>query len=244
MVFVQETSCSYKPRNTSINHKICRSCGRPLENCKRRYCSKDCKDDFLFKLKWFNNLLRAINTKYATFMFTESVLVLNILPFRTQNVLTYFYQRKPGKKPSQDMNKMVFQLGELWWGHKEKSKSNRQASNKILEKGQKNIFHWNYIKPREIKYPANITKQLMYLKISKSELLHSCQAIDMIKTAYRQAALKHHPDTGGDSETFRKIHQAYLDLINWVNRPAYCSRKGVPGQWSYIAGKSTWISPL
>jgi DnaJ family protein A protein 2 len=30
-----------------------------------------------------------------------------------------------------------------------------------------------------------------------------------IKTGYRKMAMKHHPDKGGDPETFKKVNQAH-----------------------------------
>ena len=32
---------------------------------------------------------------------------------------------------------------------------------------------------------------------------------DTIKKAYHKLALKHHPDKGGDAETFREVSEAY-----------------------------------
>jgi DnaJ-domain-containing protein 1 len=34
-----------------------------------------------------------------------------------------------------------------------------------------------------------------------------------IKSAYRKLALVHHPDKGGNEETFKKIHAAYSFLV-------------------------------
>ena len=42
-----------------------------------------------------------------------------------------------------------------------------------------------------------------------------------IKKAYRQEAKKHHPDRGGDAETFSKIQQAYTVLMNPASRQQY-----------------------
>jgi len=37
---------------------------------------------------------------------------------------------------------------------------------------------------------------------------------DDIKKSYRKLAMKHHPDKGGDEETFKQINDAYNNLIN------------------------------
>lgn len=224
--------------------KLCFSCGKPIEKHKRRYCSQKCKEEFLFKLKWFNNLLRVLNTRYATFSFTETVLILNVITASSEEVYSYFYSRTPGKKPAHEINGMVFGLGELWWCQRNKTKSEKYASNHILKKGNKQIFSPRLVKPVEIKYFSGISKQMSYLKINKEDLLKSARVEETIKSAYRKAALRHHPDKGGDAEMFRKIHKAYQDLKNWLQNPSFQVRKGVPGQWCYVAFKSKWITPL
>jgi hypothetical protein len=87
-------------------------------------------------------------------------------------------------------------------------------------------------------------RNLTCLQLKKDDLLQAREPERLIKAAYRKAAIKHHPDQGGDSETFRLVHTAYQDLLRWLNKPSYQSRKGVPGQWSYLAGRSNWLTPL
>ena len=226
--------------------RVCDCCGRLLEKNKRKYCSKNCKEGFVFKLKWFNNLLRALNAKYATFSFTETFLVLNVLPSNSSEVYSYFYDRLPGRKPAQDMGNMVFELGEIWWVQKEKTKSEKHASNHILDRGQTQVLSVDLIRPRQIKQLGGMGKQMTFLKIGKEELLNLSreQVQERLKAAYRRQALKYHPDMGGSEEMFRKINKAYLDIKEWLKTPSFNIRKGVPGYWCYIAGKSNWIAPL
>ena len=46
---------------------------------------------------------------------------------------------------------------------------------------------------------------------------------DEIKKAYRKLAVEHHPDKGGNEETFKKISQAYDTLGDDEKRRQYQS---------------------
>lgn len=49
---------------------------------------------------------------------------------------------------------------------------------------------------------------------------------DEIKSAYKKASMKHHPDRGGDEDKFKDINDAYLILSNEDKRKYYdASRK-------------------
>ncbi len=224
---------------------MCLACGRPLENRRRRYCHPGCKNEFLFKLHWFNNLLRVLNTRYATFAFNHELLILNVLPLGSnQNVHTYFYARRPGKKPAQDMQSMVFELGGVWWGQKNKSASNMQAGQEVLNKGRRDVFDPDSIRPIQQHYAARVSRQMAFLQIKPSEIKDVMQAEEKIKNAFRRAALENHPDQGGSSKSFRQIYQAYQDLLAWLQKPVFHSRQGVPQQWCFIAARNRWVTPL
>ena len=51
---------------------------------------------------------------------------------------------------------------------------------------------------------------------------------DDIKKAYRKLSLKHHPDRGGDIETFKRINEAYQTLGDDQKRNSYKMRKDSP----------------
>ncbi|CAL9367401.1 J domain-containing protein [Streptomyces sp. enrichment culture] len=51
-----------------------------------------------------------------------------------------------------------------------------------------------------------------------------------IARAYRRQALVHHPDRGGDAETFRRLHRAYDTLSDPVRRAAYDRRRQAPSR--------------
>ena len=98
------------------------------------------------------------------------------------------------------------------------------------------------VRPLEIKIPAVKGKSLINLKIGRSEL-KTPQLQKLIKSAYRAQAKKHHPDIGGNTAAFRKIHQAYEELISWAESPTFVERHGFPDKWFYDGNKNRWVQP-
>lgn len=224
--------------------KFCLSCGEPLPNRRRRYCQKECREEFEFKLKWFNNLLRTFKTRYATFYFTKHTLILNVLTYMSKNVYTFFYKRTPGLKPAKDMGNMVFELGNLWWLQIKNKKSRSYASWYVLSQGKVSLVPPEMLIPRREKYITGIKKSLDYLDLSKDLLINGEITDKDIKSAFRKAALKYHPDMGGSSIQFRKLKEAYEHIKSWLQNPTFYTRRGIPGQWSYVGSASKWYSPL
>ncbi len=230
--------------NSFGTKKFCLSCGEPLSKRKRRYCKKECKEEFEFKLKWFNNILRIFKTRYATFYFTQDTLILNVLTNLSKKVYTFFYSRTPGLKPAKDMENMVFELGDMWWWQLRAKKSKSFASLYVLQTGEENLVSPDMVIPNKEKYITGIKKSLDFFKISKDSLLNFSITDKDIKSAYRKAALKYHPDLGGSNDKFRKLKEAYEHIKNWLQNPSYYTRRGIPGQWSYVGCKSKWYTPL
>jgi hypothetical protein len=142
------------------------------------------------------------------------------------------------------MDEMIFSLGQLWWGYKDKTKSTRRASRHVLGKGHTRIVGQHSVQPKVQERAVTVSKQLGRLKMDKNDLLHPTEAKERLKSAFRQAALIHHPDAGGSAAAFRQVYAAYQDLLAWVDKPTYQIRRGVPGQWCYVAGRNTWLKPL
>ncbi len=225
--------------------KFCLACGRPLENRRQRYCRTSCKQELVFKLHWFNNLFRVLNTRYATFAFSQEMLLLNILPRGNgQAVHSYFYARRSGKKPAQDINQMVFDLGAVWWEQKNKACSSSKAGNEVFKQGCTEVFSAQYVQPSSQYFASRVSRQLSALKLKPSELKDVLLAEEKIKDAFRRAALEHHPDHGGSNKKFRQIYQAYQDLLAWLQKPVFQYRQGVPEQWCFIAASNKWLTPL
>jgi hypothetical protein len=225
--------------------KRCETCGRVLEKNRLKYCSSNCRSQFRFKLSWFNNILRAISAKYASFSFTDEFLILNVLPHNSDRVHTFFHERTPGKKPAQDMNQMIFDLGKLWWNQIEQDPCRKRASESILARGRTDIVSLDRVTPVEKIHFSNISKQMFLLELNKRDLYDpQGPAEETVKAAFRKAARKHHPDLGGNSEHFRKAYQAYQDLLSWLSHPHITTSRGIPGQWCYLARNDTWLKPL
>ena len=84
---------------------------------------------------------------------------------------------------------------------------------------------------------------MIHLKIDKSDLI-SPDLKRVLKNAYRQQVKLHHPDTGGDAATFRKIHQAYEELAHWAENPIFTRLRGFPDKWFYDASTNRWTQPI
>ncbi|MFC1815508.1 J domain-containing protein [Thermodesulfobacteriota bacterium] len=223
--------------------KKCLSCGAALDNKKKRYCSKACKDLLIFALRWLKNLLLALHTKYATFSFSEYLLIINVRPHRSNDVFSYFYKRTPGKAPAEDLKKMCIELSREWYNKNKQTNCRVLASIHILNKGQKGVISKDLIKPMVKKSKSNIKKQLISLKLSVEDIDDEGSK-EKIKAAYRKEALKTHPDVGGDEEKFKSISEAYQELISWLKNPHFIIRRGVPGKWSYDGRNFKWRTPL
>ncbi len=224
--------------------RVCLCCGIPLEKGRKRYCSKGCREEFVFKLSWFNNLLRAINTKYATFFFTPEILSLNVLPFDFEEVTSFFFRRQKGQKPVYDMERMIFQLGEMWWSFLREKGNRDEASRRLLAKGRRRILSMDMVSPRIYTGISGVGRELMYLKINRLDLIGCTDPYMVVKQAYKKCALKYHPDMGGDEKRFIQIYNSYQRIMNWLKNPCFYHRRGVPGHWLFEHRRNHWYSPL
>jgi len=209
---------------------------------RRRYCSIKCRQRLRYKLDIRTGLLKALNAKYATFYFTSDVIILDMLPYGSNEIFSYIFPRTNGKKPAEDFSKMADILGNAWWAEKNRTKKNYLATRHVYKQAEKTKASIASIKPFENRIPTIEKTALIYLKLGRPDL-YSSELKKTIKNAYRKQAKIHHPDHGGDTESFRKIHTAYEQLISWAKSPSFTRRRGFPDKWFYDDSQNRWVQP-
>lgn len=187
-------------------------------------------------------LLRALNTKYATFYFTDWIIMVDILPYGKDQIFSYMLPRKPHCKPVLAFSELSYILGNAWWAERNRTKKRYIASRHVLEKAKVTNGSTETVRPVDRVMPAVNGTSLIALNLSRSDLLEG-DLRDAIKKAYRRQVKKHHPDLGGDSVTFRKIHEAYERLIEWSKHPTFRRKAGFPDKWFYDGGLNRWMEP-
>ncbi|MCX5848888.1 MAG: J domain-containing protein [Deltaproteobacteria bacterium] len=224
------------------NENRCLSCGT-TENIKnRRYCSVKCRQHLRQKLNMKSGLLEALNTRYATFYFSDSMIFLDIVPFGVKEIFRYTGKRTAENNPAKDFNIMTNNMGDAWWAESKRTNKNYRASQYVLKMATRCIIsEWSQ-RPRLIRIPTIKMESLNYLEINKADL-HSHELSKIIKNAYRHQVKIHHPDAGGQAVTFRKIHDAYKELLRWADNPVFIHRRGFPDKWYYNGENKKWVQP-
>ncbi len=223
-------------------HFRCLSCGTTENIGRRRYCSVECRQRLSHQLNVRTGLLRALNTRYATFYFNDWLLIMNVLPFDSNQIFSFLFPRSRNRKPVEDFSQMANELGNAWWEEIRRTGRRYLASRHLLEQADHNHSRLDAIKPLEIQKPAQIGKSIIHLKLNQAQL-NNPQLIQVIKQAYRRQAKKHHPDQGGNASMFRKIHEAYQQLIGWAENPTFVRRRGFPDKWFYDGFQNRWVQP-
>ena len=221
------------------NH--CLSCGTDENMGRRKYCSIECRQRLRYNLNMRSGLLRALNTKFATFYFTNSMIFMDVLPYGAVSLFSFIFPRTPAKKPAEDFCTMANVLGNAWWAEKRRTNKRYIATQHILERAKNQNTAYS-IRPFEIVEPARMAKSLTFLKLDRSDL-GSPELQKIIKSAYRQQAKRHHPDQGGDAAVFRKVHKAYEQMMDWAENPTFTRRRGFPDKWFYEGSTNRWIQP-
>jgi len=227
---------------TVINENRCLSCGT-TENIKnRRYCSIKCRQNLRQKLNMKNGLLQALNARYATFYFFDTIIILDIVPNGIKEIFRYVGKRKAGNSPAADFSIMTNNMGEAWWAESKRTNKKYLASQHVLKLATRHAISEGSQRPRLIRIPSIKTEVLNCLEIQKADL-NSHELKNIIKNAYRRQVKIHHPDMGGQASTFRKIHGAYKELIHWADNPMFTRRRGFPDKWYYNGESEKWVQP-
>jgi hypothetical protein len=221
----------------------CLSCGTTEKVASRRYCSLKCRQNLRQKLNTRTGLLQALNTRYATFYFSDSLIIMDVVPHGIREIFRYVDMRTEGKKPADDFSKMTNMLGRAWWAEEKRTARQYLASRKVLELAARYPMTPSLMRPRLIKIPTVKLEAMSFLDIPKADL-HSHELRKIIKNAYRRQAKIHHPDLGGESAAFRKIHDAYQDLLQWADNPTFIRRRGFTDKWYYDGENKKWVQPL
>ena len=223
----------------------CLSCGTTENTGTRKYCSVACRKKLRHQLNIRTGLLKALNARYATFYFTEALLIMDVLPFGSGKIYSFLYSRSLDRKPVEDFSELCNVLGNAWWGEMKRTNREYLASRHVLNQATPQAFSRESIQPEIVKIPAvkGSGKSLVYLKLDR-EALHSKKLKQVIKSAYRRQARIVHPDMGGDEDAFRKIHQAYEALMAWAEEPSFLKRSGFPDKWFYDGNKNRWVQPV
>jgi hypothetical protein len=224
------------------DHSGCLSCGTVENIGRRKYCSIACRQHLRITLNRRTGLLKALHTRYATFYFTSDTIVLDILPMGTVDIFSFIYPRSAKNKPADDFCRMADMLGNVWWAERRRTNKKYKAAQLVFNQANHHKRRQGIIRPIEISLPSIKGRSLIHLKLGKQDL-QSPHLQSVIKNAYRKQAKKHHPDLGGDSYTFRKIHSAYQELIVWAESPTFVRRRGFPDKWFYDGDTNRWVQP-
>jgi hypothetical protein len=221
---------------------FCLSCGNAGNVNNRRYCSVKCRQNLRQKLNMKSGLLQALNTRYATFYFSDAIIILDIVPYGMKEIFRYTVKRKENSNPAADFNIMTNKLGEEWWAVTNRTNRSYIATQHVLKLATRQAISDRLQRPRLIKIPTVKTEYLNYLEIRKTDLgSHELNLI--IKNAYRKQVKIHHPDLGGKASNFRMIHNAYKELLRWADNPVYVHRRGFPNKWYYSGENKKWVQP-
>ncbi len=222
----------------------CLSCGQRQNMGTRKYCSVACRQKLRHQLNIRTGLLKALNTRYATFYFTDQLLVLDVLPSDSKKIFSFLFKRSSDRKPVYDFADLCNLLGNAWWGEMKRTNREYLASRHVLDKADKQQAANQSVLPDVIRIPAikGSKKALVHLKLDRAALA-SPELKQVIKSAYRRRARATHPDLGGDDATFRKIYLAYESLMAWAQEPSFLKRSGFPDKWFYDGAKNRWVQP-
>jgi hypothetical protein len=231
-----------KPSKTGI----CISCGKSCNNSRRRYCSRECRQQMLWVLSLSRGLLSIFNARYASFSFNSAQVILDILPVWSKDISRFIRERMPGKKPAEDLKYLILQSGSDWHEMIQKNNSRSYASLCLLKKYSDKKLSTDALKPDGKLRPRFSKKEKESIKLLDLEAndLVLGGHISRIKSAYKKMAKVHHPDMGGDSEKFKRLNEAHQQMLIWAENPQFTSKKALIDCWSFDSYTNKWTPPL
>ena len=228
--------------NSERKKNSCLSCGTSENINNRKYCSIKCRQNLRQRLNARNGLLQALNTRWAAFYFSDKMIYLDIYAAGYKEVFRFSHVRALGQKPSDDFGKMANELGRAWWEEERRSKKKYLASRRVLDLAEKSPSV-SLVRPKTLKIYCVHENALSCLGMGKADL-ESANLKVTVKNAYRRQAKIHHPDLGGQASTFRKINDAYQELLRWAENPRFIKRKGFTEKWFYDGDNKKWVQPM
>jgi hypothetical protein len=226
--------------------KRCLACGTEDIKPGRRYCSRQCRQRLMWTLSLSKGLLQTLNTRYASFSFTEHYVALDLMPTWSNMISRFVYKRKSDHSPANSLKELILEAGNEWYKKRKRRISRSFASQSILEERVEHSINPDSIKPNTNRIPKlspDQKKALKHLKISTGCLVFG-DYVTEIKKAYRGMAKIYHPDIGGDGEKFKEINRAHELMLQWIEDPKFRSNNALPGCWSYNGYKNRWSPPL
>lgn len=210
---------------------------------RRRYCSIDCRQFLRRKLDQRTGLLRALNTRYATFYFTDDVIVLDLMPYGEQRIFSFIHPRSENRVPAEDLSDLGDLLGKTWWAEHGRTRKHYLASRHVLARSSRKPSSPGRISPMELHIPSLLGNALVHLNLDEASIVRP-ECIELIKRAYRKQALRHHPDHGGAPRSFIRIRRAYEELLSWAKSPSFVRRRGFFDKWFYDGERNAWVQPI
>ncbi len=221
----------------------CLACGATENLGKKRYCSLHCRRQLRQRLNARTGLLQALNTRYATFYFDDDAIVMDVVVHGIREIFRFAAPRQAGKKPADDFGGLANLLGAAWWAEEKKTRKTYLASSHVLGMAQRYAITEGLTRPRLMKIPTVNPQNLAHLDLAKTDLQVS-DPVRLVKNAYRRQVKIHHPDAGGQAAAFRKIHDAYKELLRWADHPTFIRRRGFTDKWYYDGDNKRWVGPM
>ena len=224
----------------------CLSCGVTGIKPRRRYCSKDCRQQILWVLSLSKGLLRIFNARYASFSFDSNHVILDILPAWSNEISRFMEKRTSGRKPAEDLKNLILKSGSEWYHIIENNNSRSFASFFLLKKNFDREIPTGSIKPGNRlrpRFSKEEKESIKLLQLGLEELIAE-EHTSKIKSAYKKLAKIHHPDMGGDPEKFKRLNEAHQQMLLWAKNPQFTSRKALIDCWSYDSSTNRWAPPL